>query len=95
MVKMMTGNDRLPTRFLYENTFEFYPYFKMYINTNYRFSINDLTLFASDKIAQFFDEVMIPTPTARCAPPLCAMNIPRGASKMATKPRKKTPSPRL
>jgi putative DNA primase/helicase len=50
MVKAMTGNDRLPARFLYENTFEFYPRFKLYINTNHRPSISDMTLFASDRI---------------------------------------------
>jgi putative DNA primase/helicase len=50
MVKAMTGNDRLPARYLYENTFEYYPRFKIYINTNHRPNINDMTLFASNRI---------------------------------------------
>ena len=50
MVKAMTGNDRLPARFLYENTFEFYPRFKMYINANHRPIVNDPTLFTSNRV---------------------------------------------
>lgn len=50
LVKSMTGNDRQPARFLYENTFEFYPQFKLYINTNHRPNISDMTLFTSNRI---------------------------------------------
>ena len=50
MVKAMTGNDSLPARFLYENTFEFYPRFKMYINANHRPIVNDPTLFTSNRV---------------------------------------------
>ena len=50
LVKSMTGNDTLNARFLHENSFDFRPQFKMYINTNYRPSISDLTLFSSDRV---------------------------------------------
>ena len=46
----MTGRDGLTARFLYENSFDFYPHFKIYINTNHRPNIQDVTLFTSDRI---------------------------------------------
>lgn len=46
----MTGNDTLNARFLHENSFDFKPNFKLYINTNYLPSVNDLTIFKSDRI---------------------------------------------
>jgi putative DNA primase/helicase len=49
-VKSMTGNDKILARFLYENSFEFYPRFKIYINTNYRPNICDMTLFTSNRV---------------------------------------------
>lgn len=49
-VKSMTGNDKINARFLHENSFDFYPQFKLYINTNYLPSINDMTLFTSNRI---------------------------------------------
>lgn len=49
-VKAMTGNDTLNARFLHENSFDFQPQFKIYINTNYLPVINDMTLFSSDRI---------------------------------------------
>ena len=49
-VKTMTGNDTLNARFLHENSFDFKPQFKLYINTNYLPSVNDLTLFKSGRI---------------------------------------------
>ena len=48
--KTMTGNDSQPARFLYENSFEFYPQFKIFMNTNYRPNIRDMTLFTSNRI---------------------------------------------
>lgn len=48
LVKTMTGNDTMNARFLNENSFDFKPQFKLYINTNYRPAISDLTLFSSD-----------------------------------------------
>ena len=49
-VKSMTGNDSILARYLFENSFEFYPRFKIYINTNYRPNIRDMTLFKSNRI---------------------------------------------
>ena len=49
-VKSMTGNDSQPARFLYENSFEFYPRFKIFMNTNYRPNIRDMTLFTSNRV---------------------------------------------
>lgn len=49
-VKTMTGNDTLNARFLHENSFDFKPQFKLYINTNYLPSVNDLTVFKSGRI---------------------------------------------
>lgn len=50
LVKSMTGNDTMNARFLNENSFDFHPQFKLYINTNYRPSVNDLTLFTSNRV---------------------------------------------
>lgn len=49
-VKTMTGNDTLNARFLHENSFDFKPRFKLYINTNYLPQINDMTIFTSDRL---------------------------------------------
>ena len=49
-VKTMTGNDTLNARYLHENSFDFRPQFKIYINTNYLPIISDMTLFTSDRI---------------------------------------------
>jgi len=49
-VKSMTGNDTLNARFLHENSFDFQPQFKLYINTNYLPVINDMTLFSSGRV---------------------------------------------
>lgn len=49
-VKSMTGNDTLNARFLHENSFDFSPQFKLYINTNYLPIINDMTLFSSGRV---------------------------------------------
>ncbi|MBQ3431965.1 MAG: nucleoside triphosphatase [Clostridia bacterium] len=50
LLKSMTGNDTLNARFLHENSFDFKPQFKLYINTNYLPVINDITLFTSGRI---------------------------------------------
>lgn len=44
-IKAMTGNDTLNARYLHENSFDFQPQFKIYVNTNYLPVINDMTLF--------------------------------------------------
>ncbi len=49
-VKIMTGNDTLNARYLHENSFDFQPQFKLYVNTNYLPVINDMTLFTSNRI---------------------------------------------
>lgn len=49
-VKSMTGNDTLNARFLHENSFDFKPQFKLYVNTNYLPVINDMTLFSSGRV---------------------------------------------
>lgn len=49
-VKSMTGNDTLNARYLNENSFDFKPQFKLYVNTNYLPAINDMTLFTSGRI---------------------------------------------
>jgi putative DNA primase/helicase len=49
-IKSMTGNDTLNARFLHENSFDFKPQFKLFINTNYLPVITDMTLFSSGRI---------------------------------------------
>jgi putative DNA primase/helicase len=60
-VKSMTGGDSINARFLHENSFDFSPQFKLYINTNYLPVINDMTLFTSGRVViipfeRHFDE---------------------------------------
>ena len=50
LVKNMTGNDTINARFLHENSFDFAPQFKLYINTNYLPVVNDMTVFASGRV---------------------------------------------
>lgn len=50
LVKRMTGNDTLNARFLHENSFDFRPVFKIFINTNYLPNVSDMTLFESGRI---------------------------------------------
>ena len=50
LVKRMTGNDTLNARFLHENSFDFQPNFKIFINTNYKPSVSDMTLFYSNRL---------------------------------------------
>ena len=50
LVKQLTGSDTITARFLHENSFEFKPQFKMFVNTNYLPQITDLTLFSSGRI---------------------------------------------
>ena len=49
-IKAMTGNDTLNARYLHENSFDFQPQFKIYVNTNYLPVVNDMTLFTSDRV---------------------------------------------
>ena len=50
LVKTLTGNDKITARFLNENSFEFSPQFKIFINTNYLPKVNDTTVFSSGRV---------------------------------------------
>lgn len=50
LVKQLTGNDTITARYLHENSFEYRPRFKMFINTNYLPQVTDQTLFASGRV---------------------------------------------
>lgn len=50
LVKTLTGNDTIAARFLGENSFEFKPQFKMFVNTNHLPYVTDATLFSSDRV---------------------------------------------
>ena len=50
LVKRITGNDTLNARLLHENSFDFKPNFKIFINTNYKPSVSDMTLFYSNRL---------------------------------------------
>lgn len=50
LTKQMTGNNILTARYLRENSFEFKPDFKLFIDTNHLPQISDMTLFESDRI---------------------------------------------
>ncbi len=49
-VKSMTGNDTLNARYLHENSFDFKPQCKLYVNTNYLPVITDMTVFSSGRV---------------------------------------------
>ncbi len=50
LFKQLTGKDTITARFLNQNSFEFTPCFKLFINTNYLPIISDDTVFSSDRI---------------------------------------------
>ena len=50
LAKQMTGNNILTARYLRENSFEFKPQFKLFIDTNHLPQISDMTMFESDRI---------------------------------------------
>lgn len=50
LVKSLTGNDTITARFLNENSFEYRPQFKLFINTNYLPTVTDVTLFTSERV---------------------------------------------
>ena len=49
LLKNLTGGDLVTCRYMYGHAFNYYPVFKVYINTNYLPIVNDDTLFASDR----------------------------------------------
>lgn len=50
LVKTLTGRDTINARFLNENSFEFIPQFKLFINTNHRPKVTDPTIFDSGRV---------------------------------------------
>ena len=50
LVKTLTGNDTVTARFLNENSFEYRPQFKLFINTNHLPAVTDVTLFSSGRV---------------------------------------------
>ena len=50
LVKSMTGGDTLTARFLHQNSFEFKPEYKLFINTNHLPRVNDDSIFASGRV---------------------------------------------
>jgi len=50
LVKTLTGNDTIAARFLHENSFEYRPTYKIFINTNHLPRTNDLTVFLSGRV---------------------------------------------
>lgn len=50
LLKSLTGNDTINARFLHENSFDFRPQFKIFINTNHLPMVTDLTLITSGRV---------------------------------------------
>ena len=50
LVKQLTGGDTVTARFLHQNSFEYRPEYKVFINCNYKPKINDDTIFASGRV---------------------------------------------
>lgn len=50
LLKSMTGNDSINARFLHENSFDFSPQFKLFINTNYLPVVTYMTVFSSGRL---------------------------------------------
>lgn len=57
LVKSLTGGDTINARFLNENSFDFKPQMKIYINTNYLPSVNDSTVFSSNRLVEFEKQI--------------------------------------
>ena len=50
LVKTLTGGDTVTARYLNENSFEFVPQFKLFVNTNHLPKVNDVTVFNSGRV---------------------------------------------
>ncbi len=50
LVKTLTGGDTVTARFLNENSFEFIPQFKLFVNTNHLPKVTDVTIFNSGRV---------------------------------------------
>ena len=60
-VKTLTGGDTVTARVLYQNEFQFKPFFKLFMTTNYLPQVNDNTLFNSNRVNVItFDKHFLP-----------------------------------
>lgn len=50
LVKQVTGGDTVTARFLHQNSFEYRPEYKLFINTNYLPNVSDDSIFASGRV---------------------------------------------
>lgn len=50
LLKTLLGKDKISARYMYKEFFEFYPMFKVFINTNYLPMIDDNTVFDSGRV---------------------------------------------
>lgn len=50
LLKLLTGNDTITCRFLHENSFEYRPQFKLFMNTNHLPDCGDDTVFTSGRM---------------------------------------------
>lgn len=50
LIKRLTGNDTITARKLHENSFQFRPQFKLFMNTNHRPYVSERTLFDSGRM---------------------------------------------
>lgn len=50
LLKTLLGKDKISARYMYKEFFEFYPMFKVFINTNYLPTIDDNTVFDSGRV---------------------------------------------
>ena len=50
LVKQMTGGDTMTARFLNQNSFEYRPEYKLFINTNHLPNVGDDSIFASGRV---------------------------------------------
>ena len=50
LIKQLTGGDMLKARALYQNSIEYRPQFKLFINTNHLLEIDDDTIFSSSRL---------------------------------------------
>lgn len=81
LVKQFTGGDTITARYLHENSFQYRPQFKIYMNTNHLPRITDDTLFASGRVKiirfqkHFSKEEQDPELKAVFADPACRSAI--------------------